>query len=304
MRYVFHPENFLMSNIPENIRLKELAIITNLNKPFFDDFISFLRTEGYAGLYEFVIEQDSSKAKETLKKYLDRRIPSNLKLYDGIARPYSEDKAKWLLLGWIFRDAPVQRLEGFLKNLSGTLNERRAELLNQVRQYTSGILPERERWDWLPIFEVMIDRLEGSRRSIKGNLFEEIVRRSLSEILEKNGINLSIDKTQIKLGGETYDIKVSGVQDTILIPVKTRETMGGGHASLFTRDIHKAISVANESGYNCIPIVIAESWTGDLTTLNCQEFVYINKNPNQVNEVEPLLIQEFERLIHVFRALM
>ena len=215
-----------MSNIPENIRLKELAILTNLNTPFFEDFISFLRTEGYAGLYEFVVEQDSSKAKATITKYFDRRIPSNLKLYDGIARPYSENKGKWLLLGWIFRDAPVQRLEGFLKNLSGTPNERRSELLNQVRKYASGILPERERWDWLPIFEVMIDRLEGSRRSIKGNLFEEIVRRSLSEIFKKNGINLSIDKTQIKLGGETYDIKVSGVQGTILIPVKTRETMG------------------------------------------------------------------------------
>jgi len=293
-----------MSNIPDNIRLKELAIVTNLNKPFFDDFISFLRTEGYAGLYEFVVEQDSSKAKETIKKYLDRRIPNNLKLYDGIARPYSEDKAKWFLLGWIFRDAPAQRLDGFLKNLSGTRNERKAELINQVRQYASGILSEPERWDWLPIFEVMIDRLEGSRRSIKGNLFEEIVRRNLSKFLEKNGINLSIDKTQIKLGGETYDVKVSGGQGTILIPVKTRETMGGGHARLFTRDIHKAISVASESGYNCVPIIIAESWKGDLAALNCQEFVYINKNPNQVHEVEPLLIQEFERLIHVFCALM
>lgn len=293
-----------MSNIPENIRLKELAIIANLNKPFFDDFTDFLKIEGYAGLYKFVVEPDGSKAKETLKKYLERSIPNNLKLYDGIARPYSEDKAKWLLLGWIFRDAPVQRLEGFLKNLSGTQNERKAELLNQVRQYASGILPEPEKWDWLPIFEVMIDRLEGSRRSIKGNLFEAIVRRSLSEVLKRNGINLSIDKTQIKLGGETYDVKVSGAQSTILIPVKTRETMGGGHALLFTRDIHKAISVASESGYNCIPVIIAESWIGDLTTLNCQEFIYINKNPNQVNEVEPLLIQEFERLIHVFRALM
>ncbi|QQE66785.1 hypothetical protein GFS31_34880 [Leptolyngbya sp. BL0902] len=303
MRYVFHPESFLMSNIPENIRLKDLVIVANLNKPFFDDFINFLRAEGYAELYDFVVENDSSRAKATIKKYLDRRIPSDLKLYDGIARPYSEDKAKWLLLGWIFRDAPVQRLEGFLKNLSGTPNERKAELLNQVRQYASSVLPDSERWDWLPIFEVMVDRLEGSRRSIKGNLFEEIVRRSLSNIFEENEINLSIDKTQIKIGGETYDVKVSGGQGTILIPVKTRETMGGGHALLFTRDIHKAISVASESGYNCIPIVIAESWTGDLSTLDCQEFIYINKNPNQVNEVEPLLIQKLESLIHVFRAL-
>ena len=304
MRYVFHSESFLMNNIPENIRLKELVNIANLNKPFFDDFISFLRTEGYAGLYEFVVEQDGYKAKRTITNYLYRRIPSNLKLYDGIARPYPDEKAKWLLLGWIFRDAPEQRLKGFLKNLDGTLKERKAELLNQVRQYVSGILLEPERWDWLSIFEVMVDRLEGSRRAIKGNLFEEIVRRNLNRIFQENRIQLSVNKTQIKLGEETYDVKVSGSQGTILIPVKTRETTGGGHANLYTRDISPAISAAHESGYECIPVVIAESWTGDLAALNCQNFVYINKNPNQVNEVEILLAQELERLTEVFRALV
>jgi hypothetical protein len=293
-----------MNSIPENIRLKELAIVANLNKPFFDDFMSFLRTEGYDELYEFVIEQDILKAKRTIKKYLERKVPNNVKLYDGIARPYAEDKAKWLLLGWIFRDAPEQRLKGFLKSLSGSPSERKAELINQVRQYTANVLPERERWSWLPIFEVMIDRLEGSRRSIKGNLFEEIVRRNLTEMFEKSEIELLVDKAQIKLGGETYDVKVSGSQGTILIPVKTRETIGGGHALLFTRDIHKAISVANESGYECVPIIIAESWTGDLAALDCQEFIYINKNPNQVDEVEILLVQELERLISVFRSLV
>ncbi|PSF31989.1 hypothetical protein C7H19_22090 [Aphanothece hegewaldii CCALA 016] len=291
-----------MSSIPDNIRLKELVIVANLNKPFFDDLIIFLQTEGYVELYEFVKEQDVSKAKRVIKTYFERKIPNNLKLYDGIARPYSENKAKWLLLGWIFRDAPEQRLKGFLKSFSGTQNERKAELINQVRQYAFSVLPERERWDWLPIFEVMIDRLEGSRRSIKGNLFEEIVRRNLNEIFVKNNIELLVDKTQIKLDGETYDIKVSGKQGTILIPVKTRETMGGGHALLFTRDIHKAISVASQSGYECIPIIIAESWTGNLNQLNCQNVIHIDKNPNQVNEVEPILIKEFERLLEVFRS--
>lgn len=292
-----------MSNIPENIRLKELVIVANLNKPFFDDFIGFLQSEGYLGLYEFVVEKDASKAKGIIKKYLDRKIPNNLKLYDGIAHPYPESKAKWLLLGWIFRDAPEQRLKGFLANLSGRPNERKAELLSQVRQYVASVLPERERWEWLPIFEVIIDRLEGSRRSIKGNLFEEIVRRNLREIFKKNSVSLSIEKTQIKLESETYDVKVSGGKGTILIPVKTRETMGGGHALLFTRDIHKAIDSASKAGYVCIPVIIAESWTGDFNTLKCERFVYINKNPNQVNEVETLLVRELEQLIEVFRSL-
>ena len=76
-------------------------------------------------------------------------------------------------------------MKGFLQFFSGTLNERKAELINQVRQYAFMILPERERWDWVPICEVVIDRLEGSRRSIKGNLFEEIVRRNLSKVFQK-----------------------------------------------------------------------------------------------------------------------
>lgn len=207
MSYVFHLENFLMSNIPENIRLKELAIITNLNKPFFYDFIGFLQTEGYAGLYEFVIEKDTLKAKKTIRKYFDRKIPDKLKLYDGIARPYSEDKAKWLLLGWIFRDAPEQRLKGLLKSLTGETNERKAELINHVRQYASNILTERERWDWLPISEVIIDRLEGSRRSIKGNLFEEIIRRNLNEIFEKMILSYQLIKHKLNLGVKLMILK-------------------------------------------------------------------------------------------------
>ncbi|WP_013321969.1 hypothetical protein [Gloeothece verrucosa] len=296
-----------MSKIPDNIRLKELAIIAKLNKPFFDDFISFLKTHNYNSLYDFVVESDSSKAIEVLKNYFNRAVSEEqeIKLYDGIARPYPKDKAKWLFLGWIFRDAPSQRLEPLLKLVPGnSLNERKAKLMDQVRQYVSEIFPQQEQWNWLPIFEVMIDRLEGSRRAIKGNLFEEIVRRNLNDIFKKHQINLEVGKTQIKLSGETYDVIVKGQQGTILIPVKTRETMGGGHALLFTRDIHKAITQANQAGYRCIPVIIAESWTGDLQSLDCRESIYINKNPNLINEVEPLLAEEIEKLLPVFQTLI
>jgi hypothetical protein len=129
-----------MSKVPDNIRLQELVVIANLNKPFFDDFLNFLQTQGYTELYLFVSELDASKAKQTIWLYLECHIPENLNLYDGIARPYPENKAKWLLLGWIFRDAPEQRLKGFLQFFSGTLNERKAELINQVRQYAFMIL--------------------------------------------------------------------------------------------------------------------------------------------------------------------
>jgi hypothetical protein len=293
-----------MNKIPENIRLKDLAVITNSNKPFFDDFISFLKTEKYPSLYEFVIEQNSLKAKVVLQKYLARQLPENINLYDGAGRPYNSNKAKWLMLGWIFRDAPQQRLEGFLKTVPAqSSHERKAEVINQIRQYVADILPERERWEWWPIAEVIMERLEGSRRAIKGTLFEAIVRRNLQEIFSINNIKIAIEETQIKIGNETYDIKVSGRKGTILIPVKTRETMGGGHANLFTRDIYKAITAAQNNGMMCIPIIIAESWKGDIQTLGCQNFIYIDKNPNQINVVEPLLVQEITRLLPVFQQI-
>lgn len=70
-----------MTNIPDNIRLKELAIIANSNKPFFDDFINFLESENYNNLYKFIIEKDSSKAENFLLKYLERKLPKDLNLY-------------------------------------------------------------------------------------------------------------------------------------------------------------------------------------------------------------------------------
>lgn len=73
---------------------------------------------------------------------------------------------------------------------------------------------------------------------------------------------------------ETYDVAVSGSNGTILMPVKTRETMGGGHALLFTRNIHNSITVATNAGNQCLPIVIAESWSGDLDSLPCDYFIY------------------------------
>ena len=86
-----------------------------------------------------------------------------------------------------------------------------------------------------------------------------------------------------------------------MISVKTRETMGGGHANLFTRDIFKSVSVAQNNGYDCIPVIIAESWAGNLQSLNCEHVVYIQANPNQLEQVEPELAGKLESLIPVWR---
>jgi hypothetical protein len=145
--------------------------------------------------------------------------------------------------------------------------------------------------------------LEGSRRALKGTLFEEIVRTALKDLFDAEGLRLQISDKEVRLNEETYDVQVIGPRGKILIPVKTRETMGGGHALLFTRDIHKSISVAYEHGFECIPIVIAESWGGDLGALASKHHIYIQANPNQVVEIAPLLAQLLRDLLPVFREL-
>lgn len=72
---------------------------------------------------------------------------------------------------------------------------------------------------------------------------------------------------------------------------------------LFTRDIHKSIQVAFDAGNICLPIVIAESWGGDLTELACEHYIYIQMNPNQIAELEPVLRDELEKLVQVFRSI-
>lgn len=103
---------------------------------------------------------------------------------------------------------------------------------------------------------------------------------------------MEVSRSQVRIEDETYDVQVSGSGGSVLIPVKTRETMGGGHSSLFTRDIYKSIMVATEQGYRCVPIVIAESWEGDLEGLDSDLYIYIQANPNQVGLIEPLLAQK------------
>ena len=294
-----------MRFIVENLRLKELAIVAEQNKVAYEYLVRFVTSAGYPSLHAFVLEEDHASAESLILGFLETPFPSGVALYDGIARPYEQKKAAWLLLGWVFRDAPEQRLRPMISSMPGeTTLEKQAALLNQVRIFVGNIFPEPARWEWTAVSEVVIDRLEGSRRAIKGTLFEAIVRRNLEKIFRHKKAALRISDSEIKLAGETYDVSVIGANGQILIPVKTHETMGGGHAHLFTRDIHKSIAVAHGAGFECLPIIIAESWAGDLTKLACKDHVYINRNPNQVGEVELLLAEELEKRLPAFQAIM
>lgn len=287
--------------VVDNLRLQELATIVEQNKPFYDAFSKFLQCHGYANVAAFIHDEDSAKARSAIASYLAN--PAGATLHDGLGRPYTNGKAKWYFLAWILRDAPVQRLEPLLRSVDGsTLEEKKAVLINHLREFVGPLFPDSEKWTWPVVSEIMLARLEGSRRALKGTRFESLVRNLLTELFSANALDLAVGEKQIMIGDETYDIQVVSAKSKILMPVKTRETMGGGHANLFTRDIHKAISVAQENGYLCIPIVIAESWGGNLDSLHCENSIYIQANPNQVDEIGSKLAAELESLLSVWRS--
>jgi hypothetical protein len=282
-----------MDFVLHNLRLRELVAIVQENRRFYDDFVGFLEQEGYASILEFIQEPSDDRASQTIRRYLNRQ--SDVRLYDGLLRPYPNSRAKWYFLAWLLRDAATQRLQPLLRSVPGdTLVERRTYLLNEVRKFIAPLFPQSENWDWHAISEVILSRLEGSRRALRGTLFEGIVRRHLENLISERELPLQVSRTQAQIDDETYDVQVTGDNGSLLIPVKTRETMGGGHSMLFTRDIYKSILVATEQGHICVPIVIAESWTGDLEGLEAELFIYIQANPNQVAAIEPILKQKLE----------
>ena len=292
------PNDFIVPNL----RLTELVAIVSANKPFFEDFLVYLKELGYATVRSFITEPSDETAMSAITGFLQR--DSEVTLFDGIGRPYDNSRARWYFLAWLLRDAPAQRLNPLVRGVPGTtMQARRAYLLNRIRTYVAPLFPAEEHWAWAAVSEVMLARLEGSRRALKGTLFEAIVRRSLQTVLSENSIDLTINPHEVRIHDETYDVQVSGPTRSILISVKTRETMGGGHAMLFTRDIYRAIEVAEEKGYRCLPVVIAESWGGDLESLKSDNFIYIKKNPNQVTAIEPLLIDRFRELVPTFQDL-
>ena len=283
-----------MDFVLHNLRLRELVAIVQENRRFYEDFVGFLGQEGYTSVLEFIQEPSDERATQTISRYLDR--PNDVKLYDGLLRPYSNSRAKWYFIAWLLRDAATQRLQPLLSSVSGnTLVERRTYLLNEVRKFVAPLFPQSENWEWPAISEVMLSRLEGSRRALRGTLFEGIVRRNLESLINQRQLPLQVSRTQVQITDETCDVQITGESGSLLIPVKTRETMGGGHSMLFTRDIYKSILVATEQGHTCVPIVIAESWTGDLEGLESELYIYIQANPNQIAAIEPILAEKLSQ---------
>jgi hypothetical protein len=156
-------------------------------------------------------------------------------------------------------------------------------------------------FDWLTVREVVVDRLEGSRRSIKGHRLEASARTALVTAFQNyfsihgnygKYKKITIAKKQIKIGNHTVDVSATltpvgdGPTETILMPIKTRETEGGGHAHIFTRDIIAAVRELkeDENHYHMVAVIIALNWSvSELGNISDQidRVFHFDMNPNK-----------------------
>lgn len=104
-----------------------------------------------------------------------------------------------------------------------------------------------------------------------------------------------IEPKQIKIGEQTVDISVTlkkqdAKDEHLYFPVKTRETQGGGHAHLFSRDLIVAVNDIKEHEPNAIigVFIVAENWSiSDLNSVrkSIREIFCYDMNPNELVSV-------------------
>ena len=157
----------------------------------------------------------------------------------------------------MIRDAPQQRLAPLIARMRRLehLDKMVVEadtLIGLILEYRSCVRSS----SWLTVREVIIDRLEGSRRNIKGHHLEASARTAIITAFQNyfsihgnygKYKKITIADKQIKIGNHTIDVSVelmpldNSLSETLLMPTKTRETEGGGHSHIFTRDIIAAV---------------------------------------------------------------
>lgn len=262
-------------------RLIELMKLADQAKPFYDwveaAFREVLRRKLPLGnILETATPEEIARCLASCFRARDRNLPI---LFDGVGRAYSHRLACYYFFAWLARDAPVQRLGPLITRIRKASGQGMDEV--RIAALTALIVGYRDElgaFSWPALREVIADRLEGSRRSIKGHEREIVVRIALATAIQNYysergnyGIYASahIPKKQIKIGVETYDVSVELRDESgkrirrLLVPVKTRETEGGGHSSLYARDIAPAFSAArvHSPGDFVIAVIVARNWS-------------------------------------------
>lgn len=289
-------------------RLVDLTKLADQAKPFYDWIESRFQKHlaKAASLDEILRKASKAEMKSAILDCYSAGDEANLPLlFDGAGRSYPHSKACYYMFSWLIRDAPQQRLGPLIQRI--VRNSRKGRVETETEALSALIYKYRvnvKTFAWQAIREIIIDRLEGSRRSIKGHEKEIVVRTALLTAIQtffvKNGnygkyAGIELADKEIMIGNETFDVGAN-LLDTqgkcvqrILVPIKTRETEGGGHSHLFTRDIKSAMNAARYDNANdfLIAVIVARNWaereTETIRNLVDHAAIF-NLSPNEFTE--------------------
>lgn len=228
------------------------------------------------------------------------------KLFDGGGVAYRHLKACRSFFAWFVRDAATQRLQPLVSKAFNTLKKSEPELQRTdleadifarlLTDYRDDLMY----FSWPTIREVTISRLEGSRRAKRGTVLEMFARSALAEAIAyyhkvhgDYGVfrDIQIFEKPLKVNNRTYDVvaeltREDETSELFVMPVKSRETQGGGHAHLFTRDLEQANLDIWKVYPDAIvvPVVVAENWSKEelnLDVVDYSDVFHFPTNPNR-----------------------
>ena len=284
-------------------RLVDLTKLADQAQPFYDWIERQFQKNFHSSqnLQELIFSASKSDLQAAIRSCYETINSASLpKLFDGGGVAYKHKDACFFLFAWMARDAAVQRLKPLInraaKSAPKSSKDVELEVLAALLYKYRGNV---RYFDWPVIREVTMQRLEGSRRAKKGSAIEMFARTALSNsfvyFFKTRGNygayeDFEIIDKPLKVENRTYDVaawlkKSNGDRHLLILPVKTRETQGGGHAHLFSRDIEQAnldILVAYP-GSSIALVIIAQSWSlAEIKHLGdtYEHVFYFDSNPN------------------------
>lgn len=292
-----------------HIRLVELTKLADQAKPFYDWVERRAKnvTKSSDDLTDILFDMNLEQIKQLITDCYESSSKTNPILFDGVGRTYPHNKACFYFFAWIIRDAPQQRLAPLISKMRK--EDHVSKLVAEINTLAELIYEYRDNvknFNWDSVREVISDRLEGSRRSISGHLLEANIRTALATAFQNYySINMNygnyeeviINNKQIKIGQNSIDISadlIKGDQkQNLFIPVKTRETQGGGHAHLFSRDIITAITDIKKVYPNARigVVIVSENWSANEveTILEDIDVVFhFDMNPNELTVLDEI----------------
>ncbi len=163
-------------------RLVELSKLADQAKPFYDwvERIAKKETGSHKSLNDILLSATKEHLSNIITNCYAEDEQNRPFLFDGIGRVYNHAKACFYFFAWMIRDAPQQRLAPLISKMKKLdhVTKKTAEintLVELIYEYKTNV----RSFEWLTIREIIIDRLEGSRRSIKGHYLEATIRMAL-----------------------------------------------------------------------------------------------------------------------------